>query len=106
MFQVQTFIRHEILLSIKQDYNPDMPDSPNGGVVAVVDNIQTDVSSACTIILDSCHKKHVFRLSDHAQHKLGCFPKKMALNFRFSFQRDSTIYVAKTYAHIQKADFS
>ena len=42
---MKTFIQREILLSIKQDYNPDMSDPPNTGVVAVVDNIQTDVSS-------------------------------------------------------------
>lgn len=41
--EVKTFIQREILLSIKQDYNPDMSYPPNSGVVAVVDNIQTDL---------------------------------------------------------------
>lgn len=42
-YKVQTFIRQEVLLSIKQDYDPQLADSQNKGVVAVVDNIQTDL---------------------------------------------------------------
>ena len=55
---MQTFIRHEILLSIKQDYNPDTPDSPNSGVVAVVDNIQTDVSFMFPYTKSFCMNKN------------------------------------------------
>ena len=55
---MQTFIRHEILLSIKQDYNPDTPNSPNSGVVAVVDNIQTDVSLMFPYTISFCMNKN------------------------------------------------
>ena len=59
--QVQTFIRQEVLLSIKQDYDPQLADSQNKGVVAVVDNIQTDVSIMEVVLCFFCNK-HLSKL--------------------------------------------
>ena len=44
LLQIHKFLHEEVMLSIHRDYNPEFENTENGGVVAIVDNIQTSVS--------------------------------------------------------------
>ena len=55
-FQIEDYLKEEVALSLFRDYDPNLLETPNDGVVTVVDSIQSTVSFLSYYFSHKCNK--------------------------------------------------